>query len=483
MSSFDQSRGFTVPSSFARQDSWSDGWAGPAPPPAAPLSDEPSPSIAHSFARPLDYSLVSEHGLPDDPRRAGAGPGPGLGGGAGAQNGGFGDNLLDDGDRDGPWQLPRQDRVQLVLQGDLEGWMVKHHVWLVLQPEKGTSVSRRYSDFVWLIECLTRRYPFRLLPALPPKRLQVSGHYLATDELFLERRRRGLERALTSLVNHPVIKHDALLATFMNDQSDLASYRKTAHLSLDEESSTRTLTPLEEGSLPADIDARLSSLRQRLPLLVDSWTKITVASERVSHRRLNQGKEWDALGDALARALDAEQQGWRPKQVEQTEREVRAFRGVVGDVAETEGASARRNLETVVEDLKRHRELYTTLRELFARQTTLGVDNVDKLKKRTETNLNKLSLLRSVSPRPATFDADADKLASAIEADQRAIDAALRRRAFVRWCVWQEVQWAFRSTSLLQLSLRDFAASETGYSKRLAEQWVALAEALGPSEG
>lgn len=43
------------------------------------------------------------------------------------------------------------------------------HSELFLQ--RAPPVPRRYSEFVVLWDCLVRRYPFRLLPALPPKRL------------------------------------------------------------------------------------------------------------------------------------------------------------------------------------------------------------------------------------------------------------------------------------------------------------------------
>lgn len=36
---------------------------------------------------------------------------------------------------------------------------------------RSTKVVRRYSDFVWLLDCLHKRYPFRQLPLLPPKRV------------------------------------------------------------------------------------------------------------------------------------------------------------------------------------------------------------------------------------------------------------------------------------------------------------------------
>lgn len=56
-----------------------------------------------------------------------------------------------------------------------EGTFFFRHVNYVVEgtlPGKGRfKVVRRYSDFVWLLECLQKKYPFRLLPILPPKRL------------------------------------------------------------------------------------------------------------------------------------------------------------------------------------------------------------------------------------------------------------------------------------------------------------------------
>lgn len=43
--------------------------------------------------------------------------------------------------------------------------------FLTFRLQGGPSVIRRYSEFVFLWDCLYRRYPFRLFPALPPKRI------------------------------------------------------------------------------------------------------------------------------------------------------------------------------------------------------------------------------------------------------------------------------------------------------------------------
>lgn len=77
-------------------------------------------------------------------------------------------------------------------------------------------VVRRYSDFVWLLECLHRRYAFRALPLLPPKRVSINGNHLAADaEGFVEKRRRGLQRFANALVRHPILREEGLVGMFL----------------------------------------------------------------------------------------------------------------------------------------------------------------------------------------------------------------------------------------------------------------------------
>lgn len=63
-----------------------------------------------------------------------------------------------------------------------------------------TTVVRRYSDFVWLNDLLLRRYPFRLVPVLPPKRLSIPVGGRNLSDAFIEKRRRGLQRYLRAVV-------------------------------------------------------------------------------------------------------------------------------------------------------------------------------------------------------------------------------------------------------------------------------------------
>jgi sorting nexin-8 len=100
---------------------------------------------------------------------------------------GFGDSGGDGGDRPTPNVPSRsfgggrvtsagpEENISVALLPEKEGmFMFQHHNYQVSSPRRGSKVVRRYSDFVWLLDCLHKRYPFRQLPLLPPKRVGGS---------------------------------------------------------------------------------------------------------------------------------------------------------------------------------------------------------------------------------------------------------------------------------------------------------------------
>lgn len=55
-----------------------------------------------------------------------------------------------------------------------EGFLFTHVNYWVHSAQRQTSVRRRYSDFYWFWETLLKRYPFRVIPNLPPKKISGS---------------------------------------------------------------------------------------------------------------------------------------------------------------------------------------------------------------------------------------------------------------------------------------------------------------------
>lgn len=65
-----------------------------------------------------------------------------------------------------------EEQIVITLLPEKEGvFMFQHNNYQVTSARRGSKVVRRYSDFVWLLDCLQKRYPFRQLPLLPPKRV------------------------------------------------------------------------------------------------------------------------------------------------------------------------------------------------------------------------------------------------------------------------------------------------------------------------
>ena len=63
--------------------------------------------------------------------------------------------------------------ITVTMLPEKEGmFLFQHRNYEVKSIRRSSSVVRRYSDFVWLLDCLQKRYPFRRLPLLPPKRVQ-----------------------------------------------------------------------------------------------------------------------------------------------------------------------------------------------------------------------------------------------------------------------------------------------------------------------
>ena len=71
-------------------------------------------------------------------------------------------------------------------------------------------VQRRYRHFAWLHERLCDRYPFILMPPMPDK--QVQGRF---ELVFIERRRRQLERYMNRIAMHPVLRSAPIFIEFL----------------------------------------------------------------------------------------------------------------------------------------------------------------------------------------------------------------------------------------------------------------------------
>ncbi|KAI9433431.1 hypothetical protein BJY52DRAFT_1198651 [Lactarius psammicola] len=430
----------------------------------------------------------------------------------GGLNGGAPSSVAGSGLPSGWWK--RQEKVSVQFGGQHGFVLNRYMVYGITTERGGTTVQRRYSEFAFLWDCLVRRYPFRLLPQLPPKRI-------GPDESFLEQRRKGLERFLRVVINHPVIKEDALLGSFLAEPS-FEQWRKHSSISLEEESASKRIDRVEEMTIPSDLEDKLGHVRHKITPLIEAWQKICILGERLirkreaaavrststrpslmPHLRLPSAlrmfsspsfssndvepiwtppADLSRLTNTLKTLVEVNGQCWKGEDCDLSQG---VNQGIVALSSHTQRHTDLLELRTsallqnTLEELKSQRDLYIAMRDLFVRHERLSVDQVERLKKRVDANALKLESVKAVAKEG--WEEEADKIAVGIEKDKATITAQLNRRVFIRACMWHELRVVLhnRENALLTQLVQSFAREEQEYADAVAANWASLAQAVG----
>uniref|UniRef100_A0A4Y0BIJ7 PX domain-containing protein n=1 Tax=Anopheles funestus TaxID=62324 RepID=A0A4Y0BIJ7_ANOFN len=110
-----------------------------------------------------------------------------------------------------------ESHVSVKIVPEKKGLFLRHSEYEIKLKGMEKTVRRRYKDFVTLHRYLAEKYPYRLLPALPPKQLMLDS--------LLEERRRGLQTWLIIVSLHPVLGNSPIVSTFLRDTTTDHQYR------------------------------------------------------------------------------------------------------------------------------------------------------------------------------------------------------------------------------------------------------------------
>ncbi|KAJ3228076.1 Sorting nexin mvp1, partial [Clydaea vesicula] len=141
---------------------------------------------------------------------------------------------------------------------------------------KNGIILRRYNDFLWLSEVFLKKYPYRLIPILPPKKI-------GPDEAFLSQRCRGLQRFLNFIINHPTLKEDTVLKDIflLMDDTDFQAYKKSNAVCTEEEFD---FILDSEYSVPQNFELRVQSFQANLNILIDYHNDLANHIENIVRR-------------------------------------------------------------------------------------------------------------------------------------------------------------------------------------------------------
>ncbi|KAI9375603.1 sorting nexin mvp1 [Aspergillus egyptiacus] len=362
--------------------------------------------------------------------------------------------------------------VTVTLLPEKEGmFMFQHRNYEVKSARRGSTVVRRYSDFVWLLDCLHKRYPFRQLPLLPPKRLA------ADSTSFLEKRRRGLVRFTNSLVQHPVLSQEQLVVMFLTVPTELSVWRKQATISVQDEFTGRVLPPDLEDSLPSTLLETFDTVRSGVKRSAEIYINLCTLLERLAKR--NEGLAADHLRFSLALqsltevtrdtyAIDTDDVPLLNEGIKTTAKHLSVSQSLLED-------EARAWELGVLEDLKRQRDNLVSVREMFDRRDRYARNNIPQLERRIKTNERKLQDLRT-RPEGTVKPGEIEKVEESIFKDKESIVQQHARGVFIKECIRDELIYFQQTQYHISRLHQDWSQERVKYSELQADNWRSLSE-------
>ncbi|KAI8932048.1 Sorting nexin mvp1, variant 2 [Plenodomus lindquistii] len=457
-----------------------------APAPARTTSQFTTQSATNSTPEPAQPSSLSSEGGWGGYNGGGSAPfaAPGL------ADGGFGTPGAAEGDSQPNPELGRsigrinpsgsgsEEVISITALTEKEGmFMFQHRNYEVASSRRTTKVVRRYSDFVWLLDCLHKRYPFRQLPLLPPKRVAINGTPIAADASFLEKRRKGLQRFTNALVRHPVLNQEQLVVMFLTVPTELAVWRKQANLSVQEEFTGKTLPPDLEDSLPKTLPDLFDTVRSGIRRSAETYITLCNMMERLTRRNEGMAAEYLRFSTALSGLTEASQDTYAVdtndvpllnEGLNATARHLDQSKQLLED-------EARGWEEGVLEDLKRQRDTLVSVRDMFDRRDKYAKDNIPYLEKRIASNETKLQNIRN-KPAEQVKAGEKEKVEEAIFKDKESIVAQHARSVFIVECIRDELLFFQKSQYHVTRLHQDWAQERVKYAELQADNWRALGE-------
>uniref|UniRef100_A0A2K5F4A4 PX domain-containing protein n=1 Tax=Aotus nancymaae TaxID=37293 RepID=A0A2K5F4A4_AOTNA len=198
-------------------------------------------------------------------------------------------------------QLLARDTVQVELIPEKKGLFLMHVVYEVSSQRFKSSMYRWYSNFVVFQEMLLHKFPYQMVPALPPKRM------LGADREFIKARRRALKCFVNLVARHPIFSEDVVLKLFLSFSGlDVQNKLKESAQCFGDEFMNCKLATRAKDFLPADIQAQFAISRELIWNIYNSFHKLWDRAKRIALRAINKvadllifGRELSAIGSDM----------------------------------------------------------------------------------------------------------------------------------------------------------------------------------------
>ncbi|KAG0182581.1 Sorting nexin mvp1 [Apophysomyces sp. BC1034] len=362
------------------------------------------------------------------------------------------------------------EEVKVTIAPERAGFIFKHVNYIVESQKRSSIVLRRYSDFWWLMEVLLRRYPFRMLPNLPPKKL--GGR----DAAFLEKRRKGLSSG-RQIPYGTICKlpppHSLAKYQSSNLNQELVAWRKQNPPSLDEEYRRKKHSVEEMLNItPKNLDEQLQKTKNRMKAAAEHYVNFCFIMERMIRRMHGQATDFTRYSIALNSLSEAEHR-YHASDCSSCQQVVKGYESVAKYMQRESNvldSQVNTTADGVLENLKRFRDLLVSFRELDNRKEKLAVNQAEALSKRIANNRAKMNQHKGVPG----LETEVARLEEAVQADENELRDQQCRQVFIRYCMWSELTYLHKQQAFVSSLYRDYVQDMVKFSKQRAENWAQL---------
>ncbi|XP_077172515.1 sorting nexin-8 isoform X1 [Paroedura picta] len=367
-------------------------------------------------------------------------------------------------------ELLGKDTVQVELIPEKKGLFLKHVEYEVSSKRFKCSVYRRYNDFVVFHETLLQKFPYRMVPALPPKRM------LGADREFIEARRRALKRFVNLVARHPPFSEDVLLKLFLSfSGSDVQNKLRELVQGVGDEFLICKFATQAKDFLPADIQLQFAASRELIRNIYNSFYKLRDRAERIATRAVDNaadllifGKELSALGSDTTplpswAALNSSAWG----NLKQALKGLSVEFALLADKAVQQGKQEEND---VVEKLNLFLDLLQSYKDLCERHEKGVLHKHQKA-------LHKYSLMKRQMMSAAVQNKEpetVEQLESRIVEQENAILTMELRNYFSLYCLHQETQLIHIYLPVTSHILGAFVNSQIQGHKEMSKVWNEL---------
>ncbi|XP_073974358.1 sorting nexin-8-like isoform X1 [Rhodnius prolixus] len=367
-------------------------------------------------------------------------------------------------------KLEEIDCINVDLIPEKKGLFIKHVEYVVTSKRFRSEVIRRYNDFLAFHELLLNRFPYRIIPKLPPKK--IVGVFPG-DLNFLENRRKALRRWLTLLSRHPIISQDAILHFFLTQAAtDLHTKIKEIFKTVPDEFMTSEYSAKVKDLAPEN-NNEFAAGRDQIHNIQNGVQKFKLIADQVALRSQGYFANMDELGSVLA-DLAVNSESHTSDEKSSLWMDIKKGLGVISKQFEnlsikTDDQNIRGQehvceaLSILLDVLAGHQELCDRVEKGVSHDHQTALSKLVSLKKRRLQGVLKGSSAESVAV-----------LENRMLEQENVIASVELRTAFSLYCVRCETALVHAYLELLARILNNFVSVQISTHSQLADAWKTI---------